>query len=157
MHSRFRGAAAVAYDYGLTVKILNLELNVLPAYQVIGLLLATVYFLWLGTLIVRSFTHIEAMNTEYIFIMVITLVTIVGAMSAVYTGALAPDQVSVYLHEVVHNPCVHMTGKETRVSHLHRSISMRKWGGIGRRCWPPPTTPFMGALSQEAQSIRNPL
>lgn len=33
------------------------------------------------------------MNTEYIFIMVITLVTIVGAMSAVYTGALAPDQV----------------------------------------------------------------
>lgn len=67
----------------------------------IGLLLATVYFLWLGTLIVRSFTHIEAMNTEYIFIMVITLVTIVGAMSAVYTGALAPDQVSVYLDELV--------------------------------------------------------
>jgi len=33
------------------------------------------------------------MNSEYIFIMVITLVTIVGAMSAVYTGALAPDQV----------------------------------------------------------------
>lgn len=41
-----------------------------------------------------SFTHIEAMNPEYIFVMVITLVTIVGAMSAVYTGALAPDQVS---------------------------------------------------------------
>lgn len=60
----------------------------------IGLLLATVYFLWLGTLIFRSFSHIEAMNTEYIFIMVITMVTIVGAMSAVYTGALAPDQVS---------------------------------------------------------------
>ena len=61
--------------------------------QVTGLLLATVYFLWLGTLVVGSFSHIEAMNTEYIFIMAITLITIVGAMSAVYTGALAPDQV----------------------------------------------------------------
>lgn len=47
-------------------------------------------------LIMRSFTHIEAMNSEYIFIMVITLVTIVGAMSAVYTGALAPDQVGMH-------------------------------------------------------------
>lgn len=35
------------------------------------------------------------MNPEYIFVMVITLVTIVGAMSALYTGALAPDQVSL--------------------------------------------------------------
>lgn len=61
--------------------------------QVLGLLLATVYFLWLALLIFRSFTHIEAMNPEYIFVMVITLITIVGAMSAVYTGALAPDQV----------------------------------------------------------------
>lgn len=61
----------------------------------IGLLLATVYFLWLGTLIFRSFAHIDAMNPEYIFVMVITLVTIVGAMSAVYTGALAPDQVGM--------------------------------------------------------------
>lgn len=60
----------------------------------VGLLLATVYFLWLGSLIFMSFTHIEAMNPEYIFVMVITLVTIVGAMSAVYTGALAPDQVT---------------------------------------------------------------
>lgn len=78
----------------LRLSVCPSELNI----QVIGLLLATVYFLWLGTLIVRSFSHIEAMNTEYIFIMVITLVTIVGAMSAVYTGALAPDQVGVSVH-----------------------------------------------------------
>lgn len=63
--------------------------------KVVGLLLATLYFLWLGSLVFRSFTHIESMNSEYIFIMVITLVTIVGTMSAVYTGALAPDQVMV--------------------------------------------------------------
>lgn len=59
----------------------------------IGLLLATVYFLWLGVMIFESFTHIQSMNAEYIFIMVITLITIVGAMSALYTGAFAPDQV----------------------------------------------------------------
>lgn len=61
--------------------------------QLGGFLLATLYFIWLGMLIYRSFRHISAMNPEYIFIMVITLVTIIGAMSAVYTGALAPDQV----------------------------------------------------------------
>lgn len=60
--------------------------------QVIGLLLATVYFLWLGMMIFESFVHIQSMNAEYIFIMVITLITIIGAMSALYTGAFAPDQ-----------------------------------------------------------------
>lgn len=52
------------------------------------------------------------MNTEYIFIMVITLVTIVGAMSAVYTGALAPDQVSMYLDELVHRAVAHTKGQK---------------------------------------------
>ncbi|CAM9624517.1 unnamed protein product [Ectocarpus sp. 13 AM-2016] len=68
------------------------DLSTYTGVKVVGLLLATLYFLWLGSLVFRSFTHIESMNSEYIFIMVITLVTIVGTMSAVYTGALAPDQ-----------------------------------------------------------------
>lgn len=66
------------------------------ALQVVGLILSSVYFLWLGVLIVRSLAHIDQMNPEYIFIMVITLVTIIGAMAAVYTGALAPDQVRLH-------------------------------------------------------------
>lgn len=69
--------------------------------QAIGFLLATIYFVWLGALIFKSFAHIDAMNSEYIFIMVITLFTIVGAMSAVYTGALAPDQVGVRVLRVL--------------------------------------------------------
>lgn len=55
--------------------------------------LSLVYFVWLGLLIFRSFGHIAQMNSEYIFVMVITLVTIIGATVAVFTGALAPDQV----------------------------------------------------------------
>lgn len=61
--------------------------------QVSGLLLSAVYFVWLGFLIEKTVRHTRDMNAEYIFIMVITLVTIFGAMSAVFTGALAPDQV----------------------------------------------------------------
>ncbi|CAM9694708.1 unnamed protein product [Laminaria digitata] len=68
------------------------DLSSYTAVKVIGLLLATVYFLWLGLMIFESFAHIQSMNAEYIFIMVITLITIIGAMSALYTGAFAPDQ-----------------------------------------------------------------
>lgn len=60
------------------------------------MMLSSVYFLWLGVLIFRSFGHVDQMNPEYIFVMAMTLVTIIGAMSAVYTGALAPDQVSLF-------------------------------------------------------------
>lgn len=59
----------------------------------VGLLLSCGYFVWLGVLIFWSIGHIHQMNPEYIFVMVITLITIVGATVAVFTGALAPDQV----------------------------------------------------------------
>lgn len=58
-----------------------------------GLLLSAAYFVWLGILVERSFRHIGGMSPEYIFVMAITLVTIFGTMAAVFTGALAPDQV----------------------------------------------------------------
>lgn len=60
-----------------------------------GLLLYLVYFVWLGILIEKTIRHVRQMNIEYIFVTVITLVTIFGAMSAVFTGAFAPDQVRV--------------------------------------------------------------
>ncbi|CAM9171126.1 unnamed protein product [Sphacelaria rigidula] len=68
------------------------DLSTYTSVKVVGLFLSLVYFVWLGLLIFRSFGHIAQMNTEYIFVMVITLVTIIGATVAVFTGALAPDQ-----------------------------------------------------------------
>lgn len=61
--------------------------------QASGLLLCVIYFVWLGILVERSLRHVGGMNPEYIFVMMITLVTIFGAMAAFFTGALAPDQV----------------------------------------------------------------
>lgn len=52
-----------------------------------------VYFVWLGILVEQTIRRVRQMNIEYIFVTVITLVTIFGAMSAIFTGAFAPDQV----------------------------------------------------------------
>lgn len=72
------------------------------AFQVGGLLLYLVYFVWLGLLIERTMRRVRQMNVEYIFVTVITLVTILGAMAAIFMGAFAPDQVFtvVYLPQL---------------------------------------------------------
>ncbi|CAM9137288.1 unnamed protein product [Choristocarpus tenellus] len=60
--------------------------------KILSLTLATIYFGWLGFLIMGSFHHVRDMGIEYKFILGITLFTIFGSLAAVYTGALAPDQ-----------------------------------------------------------------
>ncbi|CAM9272302.1 unnamed protein product [Discosporangium mesarthrocarpum] len=68
------------------------DLSTFTYLKACGFMMATIYFLWLGYLIVGSFRHIEGMSIEYRFILGMTLATILGSVTAVYTGALAPDQ-----------------------------------------------------------------
>ncbi|CAN0453593.1 unnamed protein product, partial [Phaeothamnion confervicola] len=68
------------------------DLSQFASAKIVGLLLATIYFAWLLYYIVMAVGHIHKLLPSYLFILAITMVTVVATVAGLYMGGLAPNQ-----------------------------------------------------------------